>query len=92
MTFPKDVGNGHKKTGGVPALRGFRKQFLYTLRRILNSSTEVIYPERYEDFEQAKKIHDCLIHTYGKYNYNLIDVPFDTVEKRTDFIVNHLNI
>jgi predicted ATPase len=47
---------------------------------------------RYEDFEQAEKIHDCLVNTYQKYNYNLIDVPFDTVENRTDFILNTLKI
>jgi predicted ATPase len=48
--------------------------------------------ERYENFEQAEKIHDCLVKTYRKYNYNLTDVPFDTIEKRTDFILNTLNI
>ncbi len=45
-------GHGSKQTtGGIPALRGFRKQFLYTLRRILNSDTEIIYPERFEDLD-----------------------------------------
>ena len=48
--------------------------------------------ERYEDFEQAEKIHDCLINTYQKYGYHLIDVPFDTVENRVDFILNTLKI
>lgn len=44
--------HGSKQTtGGIPALRGFRKQFLYTLRRILNSGTEIIYPERFEDLD-----------------------------------------
>jgi hypothetical protein len=38
-------------TGGIPALRGFRKQFLHTLSRILNSDTEVVYPEGIEDFD-----------------------------------------
>ena len=40
----------HQTTGGIPALRGFRKQFLHTLRRIIDSETEVIYPETLEDF------------------------------------------
>jgi len=31
-------------------LRGFRKQFLHTLHRIIDSETEVIYPETLEDF------------------------------------------
>ncbi|MCI5146460.1 MAG: hypothetical protein D3923_13265 [Candidatus Electrothrix sp. AR3] len=37
-------------TGGIPALRGFRKQFLHTLHRILASGSEVFYPETLEDF------------------------------------------
>ena len=56
---------------------------------------EAIYTsdnERYENFEQALEIHDHLVETYQKYNYNLIDVPFDTVENRTDFILNTLNM
>jgi hypothetical protein len=40
----------HETTGGIPALRGFRKQFLHTLRRIIDSEDEVIYPETLEDF------------------------------------------
>ena len=51
-----------------------------------------IYDERYEDFDQAVKIHKHLINTYQSYNYRLIDVPFDTVEKRTDFILNIVNM
>lgn len=44
--------------------------------------------ERYENFDQVQDIHKHLINTYQKYNYTLIEVPFDTVEKRTDFILN----
>ena len=43
--------------------------------------------ERYENFEQAVTIHHHLLHTYEKYEYNLLDVPFDTVEKRADYIL-----
>jgi len=46
--------------------------------------------ERYENFEQAVKIHHHLLNTYEKYNYNLLDVPFETIEKRTDYILNAL--
>ena len=56
---------------------------------------EAIYTsdnERYEDFDQAVKIHKHLINTYQSYNYRLIDVPFETVEKRTDFILNIVNM
>lgn len=44
--------------------------------------------ERYENFGQAVKIHHCLVDSYSKYGYELHDVPFDSVEKRTDFILN----
>ena len=48
--------------------------------------------ERYESFEQALKIHDNLVNTYKNYNYTLIDVPFNTVENRTNFILKVLGI
>lgn len=48
--------------------------------------------ERYENFEQAQEIYKSLVNTYQTYNYKLIDVPFDTVEKRTDFILNTINM
>jgi len=48
--------------------------------------------ERYEDFEQAVQIHEHLLNTYQKYDYKLLDVPFDTVANRTDYILKTLNI
>lgn len=56
---------------------------------------EAIYTsdnERYENFDQAIKIHDNLLNTYQSYNYNLLDVPFDTVENRVNFILKTLNM
>lgn len=56
---------------------------------------EAIYKsdnERYENFEQALNIHEHLIKTYQHYNYKLIDVLFDTVENRVDFVLNTLNM
>jgi predicted ATPase len=56
---------------------------------------EAIYTsdnERYESFDQALKIHDHLVNTYQSFNYELVDVPFDTVENRTDFILRMLNM
>ena len=44
--------------------------------------------ERYESFEQAIKIHHHLLDTYSKFNYDLHDVPFGTVQSRTDYILN----
>jgi predicted ATPase len=48
--------------------------------------------ERYENFQQALEIHDCLLNTYQKYDYNLIDVPFGTIEHRTDYILKALKL
>ncbi|OIQ30489.1 MAG: ATPase [Bacteroidetes bacterium MedPE-SWsnd-G2] len=47
--------------------------------------------ERYESFDQAKKIHSQLINTYKYYNYELIDIPFGSISNRTDFILDVLN-
>ncbi len=44
--------------------------------------------ERYENFEQAIEIHDYLLNTYKTYGYDLVDVPFGSIEKRTDFILD----
>ncbi|MCB0426132.1 MAG: ATP-binding protein [Mangrovimonas sp.] len=46
--------------------------------------------ERYENFDQAVEIHHHLIKTYQHYNYELYDVPFGSIEKRVDFILNTL--
>ena len=47
--------------------------------------------ERYENFDQAIEIHENLMATYSKLGYNLIDVPFESVSIRTDFILNSIN-
>lgn len=46
--------------------------------------------ERYENFEQAIAIHDFLEATYKRYGYELLEVPFGSVDARTDFIEQHL--
>ena len=48
--------------------------------------------ERYENFDQAVEIHHALLDTYERFGYKLIDVPFDSIEKRTDFIIDDLNL
>ncbi len=47
--------------------------------------------ERYENFDQAVEIHHHLLSTYKGYNYDLLDVPFGSIESRTDFILNIIN-
>ena len=46
--------------------------------------------ERYESFEQAQQIHDHLVSTYQDFNYNLVDVPFGSIESRAQFILNSI--
>jgi predicted ATPase len=46
---------------------------------------------RYENYEQAKLIFDHLSETYKNYDYNLIQVPKDTVDNRILFILDQLS-
>lgn len=46
--------------------------------------------ERYENFEQAKLIHNHLTETYKNYGYELIEVPKDTLENRILFILDQI--
>ncbi len=46
--------------------------------------------ERYENFEEAIKIHDCLQKTYSNFGYDVIEVPKLPIAKRVDFILNSL--
>lgn len=47
--------------------------------------------ERYESFEEATEIHNKLIESYLKEGYAVIEIPFETIEKRTDFILNEVS-
>ena len=46
--------------------------------------------ERYETFEQAVKIDTYLKEAYKEIGYEIIDVPFGTVNERCDFILQSL--
>ena len=46
--------------------------------------------ERYENFEQAKLIHNHLVETYKKYGYQLIEVPKTDLASRITFILKNL--
>ncbi len=48
--------------------------------------------ERYESFEQALAIHNHLKNTYVSLEYELIDVPFNSVNKRVEFILTTLKL
>ncbi len=47
---------------------------------------------RYENFDQAELIHKHLLNSYKNFDYNLVDVPFESIEKRTDFVLDALNL
>nr|WP_220458681.1 ATP-binding protein [Flavobacterium sp. xlx-221] len=46
--------------------------------------------ERYENFEQAKLIHNHLVETYQNYGYTLFEVPKENLENRIQFILNNI--
>tara|TARA_R110002072_G_scaffold193809_2_gene350961 strand:+ start:4026 stop:4565 length:540 start_codon:yes stop_codon:yes gene_type:complete len=47
--------------------------------------------ERYESFEEAKKIHYYLESAYKSYNYKPILVPIGSIEERVTFIIDTIN-
>ena len=54
---------------------------------------EAIYEydnERLESFEEAVKIHDALEKVYKNLGYDITEVPYGSIEKRTNFIINNL--
>ena len=78
----------------------YPKYFIETCERYKYDKVFVLSPwqeifvsdsERYENFNQAVEIHHALLNTYKNFDYELLDVPFDTVEKRADFIIDALN-
>ncbi len=78
----------------------YPKYFIETCERYKYDKAFVLSPwqeifvsdsERYENFNQAVEIHHALLNTYETFDYELLDVPFDTIEKRADFIIDALN-
>lgn len=47
---------------------------------------------RYENFEQAELIHKHLLNSYKNFGYELLYVPFESIKKRADFILDTLNL
>lgn len=48
--------------------------------------------ERYETFSEAKKIQQQLIKTYKHLDYNLIEIPKESIENRVAFLLTHLKL
>jgi predicted ATPase len=67
------------------------KVYLYNKNIFMFKGWKEIYTtddERKMDFEWAKKFGINVSGIYKELGYNIIDVPFDSVEKRLEFIVN----
>lgn len=68
------------------------KQYIYD-KIFIMPPWEKIYTsdnERYENFEQAIKIHEYLKNTYQNLGYQIHLVPFGNVEERTNYILDSL--
>jgi predicted ATPase len=48
--------------------------------------------ERFETFEQASDIYHKLKEAYQQFGYQIIEVPFGSIEDRTNFIIAQLNL
>ncbi|MDT0607793.1 ATP-binding protein [Croceitalea rosinachiae] len=48
--------------------------------------------ERLETFQEAEAIHNCLMKTYQRFNYEPIIVPKTSIDERITFIVNKLKL
>jgi predicted ATPase len=81
-----------KEEGYSPFFIDACKNYRYDYVFILKPWKEIykVDNERYEDFNQATQIYQHLLRTYQKYEYKLLDVPFDTISNRTDYIINTL--
>ena len=45
---------------------------------------------REETFDQCKIINQCIISTYKEFNYELMGLPFKSVNERVEFILNRI--
>lgn len=63
----------------------YDKVFLLPMWEEIFASDE----ERFESYEDASKIEASLRKTYANFGYDIIEVPFDSIEKRIYFILNH---
>ena len=68
------------------------RENLYTKIFILPPWEEIYVSDeaRYENFEQAKLIHNHLTETYKNFGYELIEVPKDTLDNRILFILDQI--
>ena len=81
----------YSKTPIPDDLMEITKKYQYDQPVFIMPPWEEIYTtdfERYESFNQAQLIHNKLVNMYAELGYFLIFVPFGTVEKRAEFILD----
>jgi len=67
------------------------KVYLYNKNVFMFNGWEEIYTtddERKMEFDSAKKFGINVSNIYKELGYNVIEVPFDSVEKRVEYIIN----
>ncbi|MGB5361851.1 MAG: ATP-binding protein [Aureibaculum sp.] len=47
--------------------------------------------ERFESFEEALQIHDCLANAYENLSYSVTHVPKGSIQERVQFILDQIN-
>ena|SRR3989344_3767566 len=70
------------------------RKYLYNQNVFVFSPWKEIFVndnERRMTFEQTLEFHDLLMKTYRSLGYNLIQVPFGTVEARKQFIIDRIS-
>lgn len=79
---------------GIPVLlHESVNQYRYALQVFVTPPWPEIYstdPIRKETMEEAILIHQAIITTFSKLNYELIELPLLPVSQRADFIFQHL--
>jgi len=79
----------------------YPEEFVTTSKKYVYDSVFLLPPwkeihtsdnERYENYEEAVKIHKHIQETYKNFGYSIIDVPKLSVEDRVNYILDKLNL
>lgn len=66
---------------------------VYNKKVFLTPPWEEIYcndTERKQSFEEALEVYDNLFKIYSDFGYEIIELPKASVERRADFVINHI--
>jgi predicted ATPase len=70
------------------------QEYLYNQTVFVFSPWKEIFvndSERKITFEKSLEFHEAILKAYRNLNYKLIEVPFDTVEVRKKFVLQHID-